>query len=165
MPVKPITFAVRATHVGRYGRGSEDQRFGEIYIGYPELLRGYDNVTASECHPRATSQCPLYDRLFGSRMLLASAELRAPLLGLFKGRLEYGPVPVELALFADSGVAWTSFDKASFLGGDRSLLTSVGAAARVNVLGFLVAEFSVARPLSRPDFHGWVWQWSFAPGF
>jgi WD40 repeat protein len=165
MPVRPITFAVRATHVGRYGSGSEDQRFGEIYIGYPELLRGYDNISASECRPSATSQCPLYDRLFGSRMLLASAELRAPLVGLFTGRLTYGPIPVELALFADSGVAWTSFDKASFLGGDRALLTSVGAAARVNVLGFLVAEFSVARPLNRPDFHGWVWQWSFAPGF
>jgi WD40 repeat protein len=165
MPVKPITFAVRATHVGRYGSGSEDQRFGEIYIGYPELLRGYDNVTAAECVPNANSPCPLYDRLFGSRVLLASAELRAPLVGLFKGKLEYGPLPVELALFADSGVAWTSYDKASFLGGDRSLLTSVGAAARVNVLGFLVAEISVARPLNRPDYHGWVWQWSFAPGF
>jgi hypothetical protein len=165
MPVKPITFAVRATHVGRYGNGSEDQRFGEIYIGYPELLRGYDNVTASECRPSATSPCPLYDRLFGSRMFLASAELRAPLLGLIKGRLEYGPVPVELALFADSGVAWTSFDKASFLGGGRGLLSSVGAAVRVNVLGFLVAELSAAKPLDRPDYHGWVWQWSFGPGF
>jgi len=163
--VRPITFAVRATHVGRYGSGSDDPRFGDLYIGYPELLRGYDNMTASECVPTASSSCPLYDRLFGSRVLLASAELRAPLVGLFKGRLEYGPLPVELALFADSGVAWTSYDKASFLGGDRSLLTSVGAAARINVLGFLVAEVSAAKPLNRPDYKGWVWQWSFAPGW
>jgi hypothetical protein len=32
----------------------------------------------------------------------------------------------------------------------------------VNVLGFLVAELSAAKP---PDHHGGVWQWSFGPGF
>jgi hypothetical protein len=36
---------------------------------------------------------------------------------------------------------------------------------RVNVLGFLVAEFSAAKPLDRPGYSGWVWQWSFGPGF
>ena len=49
-------------------------------------------------------------------------------------------------------------------GGDKDLLTSVGAAARVNVFGFLVAEVSVARPFQRPG-QGWVWQWSITPGF
>jgi sugar lactone lactonase YvrE len=165
MPVRPVTFALRATHFGRYGGGGEDQRFREIYIGYPELLRGYDDITTAECVPDETSQCPLYDRLFGSRVIVASAELRAPLVGLFKGRLDYGPLPIELALFADAGVAWTSGQSASFLGGDRSFLTSVGAALRVNVLGFLVAQVSAARPLDRPGRKGWVWQWSFAPGF
>jgi hypothetical protein len=164
MPVRPVTFALRATHFGRYGGGGEDNRFRDVYIGYPELLRGYDDVTSAECVPDRTSTCPLFDRLFGSRALLASAEVRAPLWGLFRGRLSYGPLPLEIALFADAGVAWTGEQKASFLGGDRSILASVGAALRANVFGFLVAQLSAARPLDRPG-RGWVWQWSLSPGF
>jgi Tol biopolymer transport system component len=165
MPVRPVTFALRATHFGRYGSGGDDGRFQDIYLGYPDLIRGYDDIGAEECVPDETSSCPLYDRLFGSRVLVASAELRAPLWGLFKGRLSYGPLPIEIALFADAGVAWTGSEKASFLGGDRSLLTSVGAALRGNVFGFLVAQISAAKPLDRPGRSGWVWQWSLSPGF
>jgi outer membrane protein assembly factor BamA len=165
MIARPVTFALRATHFGRYGGGAEDQRFRDIYIGYPDLLRGYDDINVDECVPDERSQCPIFDRLFGSRVVVASAELRAPLLGLFRGRLDYGPLPIEIALFADAGVAWTSRESASFLGGDRSMLTSVGAALRVNLLGFLIGQISAARPLDRPGRDGWVWQWSFAPGF
>jgi hypothetical protein len=53
----------------------------------------------------------------------------------------------------------------SFLGAERSLLTSVGAALRANVLGFLVAQISAAKPLDRPGRSGWAWQWSLSPGF
>jgi hypothetical protein len=42
----------------------------------------------------------------GSRLLVAGAELRAPLVGLFTGGLDYGPVPAELLAFFDAGVAW-----------------------------------------------------------
>jgi hypothetical protein len=164
MPVRPVTFALRATHFGRYGEGADDDRFRSIYLGYPELLRGYDGITQGECVPDQTSTCPLYDRLFGSRLLVTSAELRAPLWGLFKGRLAYGPLPIDVALFADAGVAWTGGSKPSFLGGDRDLLASVGAALRANVFGFLVAQMSYAKPLDRPG-KGWVWQWSLSPGF
>jgi Tol biopolymer transport system component len=164
MPVRPVTVAFRVTHFGRYGSGSEDQRFGELYLGYPDLIRGYDGITSAECVPNATDPCHVYDQLFGSRILLGNFEVRAPLWGLFKGQLTYGPLPVEVALFADSGIAWTKGDKASFLGGDRKLLTSVGAALRVNVFGYLVVETSIAHPFERPG-KSWVWQWSFSPGF
>jgi hypothetical protein len=164
MPVRPVTFAVRALHFGRYGSGADDPRFSSIYLGYPDLVRGYDNIDGSECVASATSSCPLFDRLFGSRILVGNAELRAPLWGLIKGRLTYGPLPVELAVFADAGVAWSGGQKPSILGGQQDFLTSVGVAARVNVLGFLVAEVSYARPLQRPGV-GWVWQWNIAPGF
>jgi len=69
-----------------------------------------------------------------------------------------------VALFADAGVAWTSEHKATFLGGDRKILTSVGAALRVNVLGFAIVQTSLAHPFERPG-NRWVWQWSFTPGF
>jgi hypothetical protein len=167
MPFRPVTFAVRAMHYGRYGSGAEDPRFRSLYLGYPDLIRGYDDINPSECVPDAVSQvgsCPAFERLFGSRLLVGNAELRAPLWGLFRGRLSYGPLPIEVAVFADAGVAWFSGEKPEVFGGDKELLTSVGAAARVNVFGFLVAEFSVARPFQRPG-QGWVWQWSLSPGF
>ena len=167
MPVRPVTFAVRAMHFGRYGSGAEDPRFRSLYIGYPDLIRGYDDINPSECVADASSSassCPAFDRLFGSRLLVGNVEVRAPLWGLFRGRLSYGPLPIEIAAFADAGVAWFSGESPTLFGGERELLTSVGAAARVNVLGFLVAEFSVARPFQRPG-QGWVWQWSITPGF
>jgi hypothetical protein len=167
MPIKPVTFAVRAVHFGRYGSGAEDPRFGSLYLGYPDLIRGYDGVNTSECvaDPSTTSSsCPAFDRLFGTRLLVGNAEIRAPLWGLFRGHLSYGPLPVELALFADAGVAWFSGESPQLFGGDKQMLTSVGAALRVNVLGFLVTEVSVARPFQRPG-QGWVWQWSFTPGY
>ena len=166
MPVRPLTFAFRAMHLGRYGSGSEDERFRSLFIGYPDLIRGYYDINSEDCNgvdPQATA-CPSYDRLFGSRMVVANAELRAPLVGLFKGKLEYGRVPVEVALFADAGVAWTSADKAAFLGGDRDWVRSAGVALRVNVFGIMVVETAFARPFDRLS-HGWVWSWSFTPGF
>jgi outer membrane protein assembly factor BamA len=166
MPVRPITFAFRAMHLGRYGSGSEDERFRSLFIGYPDLIRGYYEINSEDCNgiePQATA-CPSYDRLFGSRMVVANAELRAPLVGLFRGKLEYGRVPVEVALFADAGVAWTSADKAAFLGGDRAWVRSAGVAVRVNVFGIMVVETAYARPFDRLS-KGWVWSWSFTPGF
>jgi WD40 repeat protein len=164
MPVRPLTVAFRLTHFGRYGSGSEDPRFYSLYLGYPDLIRGYDGIASSECVPNQSSSCPLYDQLFGSRLLFGNAELRAPLWGLFKGELTYGPLPIDVALFADAGVAWTQEDKAKLLGGDRGLLTSVGAALRVNVFGFMVVQTSLAHPFQRPG-NSWVWQWTFWPAF
>jgi hypothetical protein len=166
MPVRPLTFAFRAMHVGRYGIGSEDERFRSLFIGYPDLIRGYGSITGEDCSgvgPQATA-CPSYDRLFGSRMVVANAELRAPLVGLFRGKLEYGRVPLEVAVFADAGVAWTATDKAAFLGGDRAWVRSAGVALRVNVFGIMVIETAYARPFDRLS-NGWVWSWNFTPGF
>jgi Tol biopolymer transport system component len=164
MPVRPLTAAVRVLQYGRYGGGSEDPRFQSLYLGYPTFIRGYDGITADECVPDARSACPVYDQLFGSRILVANFELRGPLFGLLKGRLAYGPLPLEIGVFADAGVAWTADDKASFLGGERKLLTSVGATARLNFFGLLVIEAALAHPLDRPA-RSWVWQWNFRPGF
>ena len=79
------------------------------------------------------------------------------------GRRLYGPVPVDLLAFFDTGVAWTSRDKARFLGGERDRVSSVGFGARVNVLGFLIGEVDYVKPLDRPG-RGWIWQWSFTAG-
>jgi Tol biopolymer transport system component len=165
MPVRPLTFAFRAVHYGRYGGGAEDERFPDLYLGYPDLVRGYDSGSfdASECEATAQGTCAVFDRLLGSKVLVGNAELRFPLSALWGSR-RYGPVPIELAAFADAGVAWARGSKPEVFGGERRWITSVGAAARVNVLGFLIVEADLVRPLDRPN-KGWIWQFNFMPGF
>jgi hypothetical protein len=168
MPVRPFTFAVRAMHYGRYGGGGEDPRFTPLFLGYSNLVRGYDvgSFDARECGSAANGSCPVFDQLEGSKMVVGNAEVRFPLLGLFGGNSFYGPFPIEMAFFTDTGVAWTSNQKASFLGGDRDFVTSVGTALRVNVLGFLIAEVDYVHPLDRPRANkSWQWQFNFSPGF
>jgi Tol biopolymer transport system component len=166
-PAKLYTIAARVMHFGRYGSGSEDPRLYPLFIGYPELVRGYDigTFSASECHPNATSSCPEFDRLIGSRMLVSNLELRFPLLRPFGIRENvYGPLPMELAFFADAGVAWDSQDTPTFFGGTRQAVSSAGAALRVNVFNFAVAEFDLSHPFQRPG-KGWVFQFNLSPGF
>ncbi|HVB38028.1 MAG TPA: hypothetical protein VND92_05790, partial [Vicinamibacterales bacterium] len=149
MPVQFYTIAARLVHYGRYGSGAEDPRLVPLFIGYPDLVRGYDisSFSPSECHATATDPCPSFDRLLGSRMLVGNLELRFPLLRPFGNTDQpYGPVPMELALFADGGVAWTSQDAPTFFGGDRKPVGSAGVALRVNVFGYAIAEFDAVRP-------------------
>lgn len=138
-----------------------------LFIGYPSLVRGYDVYTfdAQDCPPSPTNSCPSFDRLFGSRVLIGNLEFRFPLLRPFgASQRMYGPLPVEVALFADSGVAWNRGEKPSFLGGSREGASSAGAALRVNLLGFVIAEFDFSRPFQRPG-RGWIFQFNLSPGW
>ena len=166
MPLRPYTFAFRLLHYGRYGTGGEDQRLVPLFLGYPNLVRGYDldSFSASECGPSANGDCPVFDQLVGSRLAVLNAELRFPPFSALGGRRLYGPVPIDLLAFFDTGVAWTSQDEASFLGGERERVSSVGFGARVNVLGFLIGEVDYVKPLDRPG-RGWHWQFNFTAGY
>ena len=166
MPVKPFTFAVRGMHYGRYGADAEDVRLPPLFIGYQGLLRGYDfgSFDANECESIDLNSCEAFDRLNGSRVAIASAEFRFPLLGLFSRKSFYGPFPIEMALFADAGLAWDSSTKPRFVGGERDWARSVGAALRINVLGYAIAEIDYVRPLDRSR-KGWLWQFGLTPGF
>ena len=167
MPVSFYTIAVRAIHYGRYGSGGEDPRLFPLYLGYPTLVRGYDVNTfeVSECVPNATSSCPAFDRLLGSRVLVGNVEFRFPLLRPFgASRRMYGPLPVEVALFADGGVAWNSGERPSMFGGTRDGVSSTGVTFRVNLAGFAVGQFDIVRSLQRPG-QGWIFQFTLTPGF
>jgi Tol biopolymer transport system component len=166
MPFRPVTFAARVLHVGRYGGGSEDARLFPLFLGYSTLVRGYDpnSFTAGECTVQADGSCPEFDRLLGSRIVVANGEIRAPAWGLFSGKLSYGPIPAELFAFFDSGVAWTRDLTPSFAGGTRDWVSSTGVGARVNVFGYLIAEFNAAHPLNRHG-RGWMFVFNLRPGF
>lgn len=166
-PLRPLTFAGRVLHVGRYGRDGEDQRLSPLYLGYPTLVRGYDvnSFGSDECVADATSDCPAFDQLVGSRLVVGSVELRAPLVGLFTGRLEYGALPIEAFLFGDAGMAWAAADSETFTRGDlRRWVRSAGVGLRANAFGAAVLELAFARPFDRPD-RGWRFVFNIVPGF
>jgi outer membrane protein assembly factor BamA len=167
MPVPFYTIATRLLHYGRYGSGAEDVRLLPLFLGYPELVRGYGigSFTASECTATVTSACIEFDRLLGSRMVVGNVELRFPLLRPFGIRSSmYGALPIAMALFADGGAAWKSGDRPTFFGGDRRPVASAGVTFRANLFGFAVAQIDLARPFQRPG-RGWVWGFSLNPGF
>ena len=165
MPIRPYTLAFRGLYYGRYGRDSNDGRLPTLYLGYPGLVRGYDSGSfqSFECGTNPDGSCPAFDRLIGSRVAIANAELRFPPWAAFGGSGFYGPVPVELAVFTDAGVAWGSNTR-TFSQTVKDPVVSVGAAARVNVFGFAVAEIDYVRPLDRPG-RGWLWQFNLRPGW
>ena len=179
MPVSFYTVATRVMHYGRYGSGGEDERLFPLFLGYPNLVRGYDVGTfgASDCIPNAVSSCPQFDRLEGSRLLVANVEFRFPLLRPFGATQKmYGPVPVEVAFFADGGLAWNSLQQATvattILGSSqlphpfdwRDGVASAGVAFRVNLFGYAIGQFDFAHPFQRPG-TGWVFQFNLSPGF
>ncbi len=166
MPAPFYTIAVRVLHYGRYGSGAEDPRLLPVYIGNPSLVRGYNFApTDAECTLIAAPACRTSGPLAGSRALVGNLEFRMPLLrplGL-NGRM-YGPVPIEVAVFADGGAGWNRGERPSFLGGARPVAASTGLTVRTNVRGFAVAGFTVARPLQRQN-ERWAFQFTLAPGF
>jgi len=167
MPAPFYTIAARVVHDGRYGSHGEDQRLFPMYIGYPSLVRGYDINTfgPSDCVPSVASQCPAFDRLLGSRMLVGNLEFRFPLLRPFGATSRmYGPIPIEVALFADGGVAWNSGEKPALFGGSRQGISSAGLALRANLFGYAVGQLDFSRPFQRPG-SGWVIQFNLTPGF
>jgi len=167
MPIRPVTVALRGLHYGRYGRDAEYNRLPELFIGYPELIRGYGagSFSPADCQDGGTGhECRTFDALHGSRLAVANVEVRAPLLGLMTGELEYGRIPVEVLGFFDAGVAWTKATRPALVGGARTLLRSAGMAVRANAFGLITVELSAARPLDRVN-RGWEWQVGLRRGF
>jgi Tol biopolymer transport system component len=165
---RPLSIAGRLLHYGRYGGGSEDARLQDIFLGSESLVRGYaaDSFTVDECGTlsETSTSCPVFDQLIGSRIAVASAEVRVPIFGVLGVIRSPSVPPVETALFYDAGVAWTSVDEANFLGGSRRPVTSVGGTLRVNILGFAIGQISYVHPNDRPA-KRWVWEFSLNAGF
>jgi Omp85 superfamily domain/Peptidase of plants and bacteria/WD40-like Beta Propeller Repeat len=162
---RPVTLAVRALHVGRYGGDAEDARLPALFLGYPTLVRGYevDSFSADECGV-APSGCFAFDRLLGSRLAVGNVELRVPLFGAFTRQYHYGPLPVEAFVFGDAGVAWTAASGPELSGEARRAVTSAGAGLRINLFGAAIGQVIAARPFDRPG-RGWTFAFHLLPGF
>jgi len=174
---EPFTFALRGLHQGNYGARTQGDLFGggnlrsqfndlivRETLGDPYNLgfvRGYSFSSYFDqpgCRTRqGGGECGI-ENLYGTRMALASAEVRVPLLGPeVLGLSTFRYLPTDLVLFGDAGVAWTgeSFDpfalRTNVPGTTETArpLTSAGLSARVNLLGALVFEMFYARTFQR----------------
>jgi hypothetical protein len=160
----PVTFAGRLFHAGNYG-ADEGDIFSSEYLGYsftPSYLRGYsfNSFDPEECLSSAGSCTPL-NRLIGTRVAVASAEVRIPVLGTEQfGLITFPYLPTEIALFTDAGLAWTAEDapvlKWARTSTSRIPVVSTGVSARMNVFGSLILEVFYAVPFQRPDKGGFV---------
>ena len=164
---KPFTFALRGLHIGNYGANRGDL-FTQQYLGYsyyPGFVRGYSfrSFDFEECTNaggtvNSPQACPEYDRLRGTHMALASAEIRLPLFGTEQfGLLNFPYLPTELSLFTDAGVAWYQDDLPELVFSTdpddprRIPVVSAGVSARFNVLGYIIFEAFYAYPFQRPE--------------
>jgi outer membrane protein assembly factor BamA len=163
-----LTLAGRILHFGRYGGGAEDPRFQDLSLGYATLVRGYTigSFRSSECGARLQiyGDCPALDQLFGTRIAVANAELRMPLLGAFAAIPSRRVPPVEAAVFYDAGAAWRKTERTPIFQDDsRHAVKSYGATVRVNLLGIAIGQMSYVRPLDRG--RGWHLEFALASGF
>lgn len=175
--INPVTIAWRGLHIGNYG-ASENDLFASQYLGYwyyPAFVRGYSftNFEPGECTTATPEQgdspCLQADRLVGTRVALASAEVRLPLFGTEQfGLINFPYLPTELTLFADAGLAWTAEDQPVFTFSRddprRIPVMSVGTSARINLLGAMVFEIYYAYPFQRPQ-KGAHFGMLFSPGW
>jgi len=168
----PITLAVRGLHYGRYGTDAESNQISPLFVGSGTLVRGYESgsFNLSECHQTsAAAGCPVFDRLVGSRIGVASMELRVPLFGVKEfGIISGAFLPTEFVAFADAGAAWSKGQtpKIKYTTSDtaeRVPVFSAGVAARV-LLAYIPLEFYYAKPFQRPD-QGWVFGFNISPGW
>ena len=171
---RPFTLAFRTLLYGNTGR---DSRLFPIFLGTTELVRGYTSgsLLKHECAttptlPTGYTGCSALDQLIGANIAVANIELRFPLTrSLVLGFLPIGFPPIEAALFYDAGVAYdhrrdVKLNRDPNNSGIRSVMRSYGASIRVNMLGFLILRFDVAKPLNR-TYQKAYWTVSLGPTF
>jgi hypothetical protein len=169
-----LTVATRFTTSLSVGR--DEERFPK-YIGRPEFIRGYDreNYLSGGCTSNVlidVSECSAV-RLLGSRVALANAELRFPLVRRFElGLLPIALPPLDGLVFYDVGLAWSRGQSISLnrpAEGEETLdtrypLSSYGVGLRLNLFGFAILRWDYAIPLDRQGRKGF-WTWSLGPSF
>src|SRR6185503_2738475 len=164
-----------------YGGDADNyDKVSPLFLGEETLIRGYGYSTLqAECQDTGldptTGRCPVFDRLFGSRVAVFNAEMRIPLFGSPAfGLVNFPYLPLEVAPFFDAGMAWTGDqppDVRFVSNGDNTVpancaskmtlqgyavpcakripVFSTGVSFRMNVLGYMVLETYVAHPFQR----------------
>lgn len=164
----PILLATRFLYYGQFGRDAG--RTFNAYLGSTSLVRGYTSGSffRNECAGFAT--CTELNRLVGSQIAVATAEIRFPILSPAFGFVPPGVPPIEGAVWGDVGIAWDKNSTLAFQSrpGDgfnvRTPSTAVGLSVRTNIFGIMILRADWAFPLSRPAVSNF-WTISFGPAF
>ncbi len=154
--------------------GRDESAFPK-YIARSDFVRGYDrnNQFYSSCPVIGAnpSNCTAL-QLLGSRVLVANAELRFPLVrGDNLGLLPFSLPSLNGVFFYDEGLAWSrgqtvygsqppNYD----LTRQRYPLRSYGVGVRLNLFNYALVSWDYAIPLDQPGRHGF-WTWSLWPSF
>ena len=168
-----LTLATRAYTSISVGR---DEKQFMKYIARPDFVRGYDrnNLLFLSCPLIGASSinCSAVN-LLGSRVAVANAELRFPLIR----RLELGLLPMMLPpleglFFFDAGIAWSKDQRvygsrpANYDANlQRYPLRSYGAGLRLNLFNYAVLRWDYAVPLDNAGPKRGFWTWSLWPSF
>ena len=151
-----LTFATRFLSSVAVG---PDEGFFPKYIGRPDFVRGYDraNFNFYDCTSIIGAQAACNNaQLAGSRVAVANAELRFPIIRRFDVGSTFGLPPLDGLIFYDAGLAW-SRGQTPHLGRapenndptiNRYPLTSWGGGLRVNLFNLAILRWDYARPLS-----------------
>ena len=159
-----LTFATRFMTSISVGR---DETFFQKYIGRPDFVRGYDRANFNIVDCTSTIGQPVAcnnTELAGSRVAVANAELRFPIIRRFDIGTAFGLPPVDGLVFYDVGLAWSEgqtprlnrkaddFDPTT----DRAPLRSWGAGLRVNLFNLAILRWDYAIPLDAERKANWT---------
>ena len=164
--LKPVSFAVRALHYGRYG--AESDELFPMFVGSSWFVRGYNTTSSGNLLSQNGRDI---NELFGSKIAVANFEVRLPLSGIERLSVVKSKFFLtELALFADAGVAWYDTDqfggpiylrdnegniRTDPLGNplvelnEAQTIMSAGVSMRVNFFGAMVLEPYYAIPIQK----------------
>lgn len=154
--------------------GPDESQFPK-YVARPDFVRGYDRNSSFY------GTCPVVGanaascsavELLGSRVAVANAELRFPLIRqVVLGLIPVSLPPLDGLVFYDVGVAWSRGQTVYGVkpGGYSSArhrfpLQSYGFGIRLNLFNYATLRWDYAVPLNAPDRRGF-WTWSLWPSF
>ena len=170
--INPICIAARVYHNGRYGSSTTNSLFQASYLGWPWLVRGYENYDPS-------NNGQDLNLLYGSKLAVANLEVRIPFTGPERLCLiPFKYLMTELSFFTDAGIAWNSSNKLTFninhnvnLGSTQKTsnyrypMISYGVSLRINVLGLMILEPYYAIPIQKNGLKYSGLGFNFLPGW
>ncbi|MDO8500713.1 MAG: hypothetical protein Q7S20_02615 [Gemmatimonadaceae bacterium] len=173
-PIIFNTITIATRFLGSASVGRDETAFPK-YVGRPEYVRGYDgaNFSGYECtaYIGGGASCNTA-QLVGSRVMVANAEIRFPIIRRFDlGNLPVGLPPIEGLVFYDAGLAWSKGQTVSLTKPanydfefQRYPLRSYGVGLRVNLFNLAILKWDYAKPLDQPGRKP-NWTFSLGPSF
>lgn len=173
--LKPVSFAARAMHIGRYGSEAENNRLSPLFLGYPSLIHGYRNETMYNPQ-NANGEGFSINQLTGSRIFVGNFEVRLPFTGVEKlALIKSKYFFTELAWFVDGGIAWKQqYSQPMYQSESSGTMVedtepipvfSTGVSCRINLFGYLILEPFYVVPFYEGDFHKGSFGLNFIPGW